>query len=176
VVKYIAFFRAINVSGLRIIKMEVLTRMLEKLGFKNVKTFIQSGNVIFEASDKNPKILTRKIENGLQKFLGYEVTLLLRTFKAVEDIVKLNPFKAIKPGPNVKMYVTFLSEKPAKKPVVPLVSPKKDIKVIRIVNKDVFSITRMQNGRFGFPNIFIEKEFALPATTRNWTTVTKVIK
>ena len=175
-VRYIAFFRAINVSGLRVIKMEDLIRMFELLGFKNVKTFIQSGNVIFDASDKNPKILNQKIEKGLQKFLGYEVTVLLRTFKAVENIVKLNPFKGIKPGPSIKMYVTFLSEKINKKPKLPLVSPRKDVKIIRIVNHDVFSLTRMQNGRFGFPNIFIEKELGIPATTRNWTTVSKIIR
>lgn len=175
-VRYIAFFRAINVSGLRIIKMEDLSRMFELLGFKNIQTFIQSGNVIFDASDKNPKILNQKIEKGLEKFLGYEVTVILRTFKAVENIVKLNPFKGIRPGPNIKMYVTFLSEKLNKKPELPLISAKKDVKVIRIINRDVFSLTRMQNGRFGFPNIFIEKELDISATTRNWTTVSKIIK
>lgn len=156
--------------------MEDLSRMFELLGFKNVKTFIQSGNVIFEASDKNPKILNKKIEKGLEQFLGYEVTVILRTFKAVENIVKQNPFKGIKAGPNIKMYATFLSEKLNSKPKLPLISPKKDVKIIRIIKSDVFSLTRMQNGRFGFPNIFIEKELGISATTRNWTTVSKIIK
>src|SRR5437867_1068021 len=156
--------------------MEELTRMFEQIGFKNVKTFIQSGNVIFEASDKNPKILTKKIEKGLQGYLGFEVTILLRTFKDVENIVRLNPFKGFKAGPNIKLYVSFLSEKPAIRLTLPLMSPKKDVKVIRVKNKDVFSVTRMIHGKFGFPNIFVEKEFGLPATTRNWTTVSKIIK
>src|SRR5438552_19199303 len=106
--KYIAFLRGINVSGQKLIKMEDLSRMFAEFGFHNVKTYIQSGNVIFETAEPNPDTLTEKIEQGLHESLGYEVTVILRTFLEVEDLVKRDPFKGTKADGNAKMYVTFL--------------------------------------------------------------------
>ena len=175
-VRYIAFLRGINVGGQKLIKMEKLGRAFTSFGLKNVRTYIQSGNVIFDAADKNPAVLTQKIEKKLHKLLGYNVNVLLRTFREVEDIVKRNPFKGIKPAADIKMYVTFLSKEPAVKLKIPLKSSKEGLEVSRIDNRDAFILSRMVKGRFGFPNNFLEKELGGPATTRNWTTVNKVIK
>lgn len=74
-ITYAAFLRGINVGGKKVIKMEDLSRILSSLGFKNVKTTIQSGNVIFETSETNSAVLTKKIEKKLQKSLRYEVSV-----------------------------------------------------------------------------------------------------
>jgi uncharacterized protein (DUF1697 family) len=172
--KYVAFLRGINVSGQKIIKMEALSRMFASMGFSGVKTYIQSGNVIFESSE-SAAYLTETIEKNLHVFLGYDVTVLLRTMSAIEEIVKQNPFKEAESNNITKLYVTFMSEELPIKVDFPIISPRNDVEIFQITNRNAFSISRQQNGKFGFPNIFIEKEFKILSTTRNWTTVCKVI-
>ena len=105
--KYVAFLRGINVSGQKIIKMENLREMFSSFGFKNVTTYIQSGNVLFETAKTNAQTLTKKIESGLQKALGYDVTVLVRTVDEMVEIVKRNPFKNIKADEEKLLYVTL---------------------------------------------------------------------
>jgi len=175
--KYIAFLRGINVSGQKIIKMENLREMFSSFGLKNVTTYIQSGNVLFETAKTNAQTLTKKIESGLQKAFGYDVTVILRTVDEVAEIVKLNPFKNIQPDADVGLYVTFIAEELNPKPKLPLFSKQKDVEIIGMNNCDAFCLALpVKNGRYGFPNVFIEKEFRVLATTRNWTTVRKVVE
>jgi uncharacterized protein (DUF1697 family) len=172
--RYVAFLRGINVSGQKIIKMEYLKEVFLSGGFVNVSTFIQSGNVVFEASESNPDKLTELIEDHLLKTFGYKIQVILRTFQELTKMVKSDPFKPFEAVENIKLYVTFLSAKPDKKFVLPMVSPKNDVEIFAANNLDFFCISRQQKGGFGFPNIFIEKEFRIPATTRNWNTICKI--
>ena len=179
---YIAFLRGINVGGKNIIKMDELKSIFESFRFKNVETYIQSGNVIFETSTTNKKTLTQKIEKGLNKELGYEVATFLRTKEEMRALVKYDPFKNIKASDKAKTYVTFLqqtsevlrSTSEVLRKRAPLFSPKKDVEVIGVRECDVFCLAHQVNGSFGFPNIFLEKELKMLATTRNWTTVCKM--
>ena len=90
---YVALLRGINVGGHKLIKMKELARIFTDNGLKNVRTYIASGNVIFESGSANKAALTRKIEKALQQTLGYEVTVVLRTLSEIESIVNRNPFK-----------------------------------------------------------------------------------
>ena len=91
--RYVAFLRGINVGGRGILKMKDLARMFVSAGCENVRTTIQSGNVIFEARAKNADTLHRKVEKRLRDHLGMEVKVLLRTVREVENLAKLDPFK-----------------------------------------------------------------------------------
>src|SRR5713226_331081 len=103
--RYVALLRGINVGGKKLIKMDDLRRVVESLGLRNVSTFIQSGNVLFEASAANRSALTTKIEKKLLKTFGHEVTVVLQTIDELKDILKRSPFKKIKPGADVMMFV-----------------------------------------------------------------------
>jgi len=174
--KYVALLRGINVGGKKLIKMEDLSRVFAGSGFKNVRTFIQSGNVIFDAAENNPDVLAKKIEKRLHKSLGQEVTVIVRTIAELEDILKRNPFKRIKPGTDVMMFVTFFSAEPNTRPKLPLISFPENLEVFAIRDRAAFILaSRKKHGWFGFPNNFIEKQLGVPATTRNWTTVRKII-
>jgi uncharacterized protein (DUF1697 family) len=172
--RYVAFLRGINVSGQKIIKMEYLKEVFQSGGFKNVSTFIQSGNVIFEASESNLFTLTDLVEAYLLKTVGYKIQVILRTFLELTEMVKSDPFKPYEAVENIKLYVTFLSVKPEKKIVLPMVSTKNDVEIFAVNELDFFCISKLQNGSYGFPNLFIEKEFRVPATTRNWNTICKI--
>jgi uncharacterized protein (DUF1697 family) len=172
---YVAWLRGINVGGHKLIAMKDLCGMFESAGFNRVKSFIQSGNVIFEAVDRNPRTIVTTIESTLGASLGYQVTVALRTTAEVEALVKRNPFKGLGDRDDVKLFVTFLAELPCPRPKLPLISPKKDIEVIQIRGRDVFSLSRRVRGRFGFSNSFLEKQLGVAATTRGWPTVTRIV-
>ena len=175
--KYIAFLRGVNVGGNNVIKMEALKKSFESMGFKNIKTFIQSGNVIFDSPSKNPAVITKKIEKELLEEYESNIKTMIRTFVEVENIVRLNPFKGIKPDKKIKLYICFLSTEPQRKTKLPLISEKEALEVFKIEKGDVFLISReIKNGRFGFPANFLEKELNVSATARQWNTVCKLIE
>ena len=171
---YIALLRGINVGGKNLIPMEKLKLLFKDLGFENIRTYIQSGNVLFESPEKKESVLIKKLESSLQKILDNEVAVFIRKREDFETIRSLNPFGKIDTAPDAKFYVSFLQEPLRRKPALPIVSPKKDVEIIEIKNREIFSLTAEINGRFGFPNNFVESEFDIPATTRNWNTVCKL--
>ena len=109
--RYVAFLRGINVGG-HTVKMDVLKKSFEALGFENVTTFIASGNVIFETGSKKADALETKIEKALEKDLGYEAATFLRTDAQVAKIAEYDPFdkEASKDGDT--RYVIFLRAAP----------------------------------------------------------------
>jgi uncharacterized protein (DUF1697 family) len=173
-IKYVAFLRGINVGGHKLVKMQDLSATFQELGHANVTTYIQSGNVVFESAESDMGQLTAGLQQALLELQGAPVAVMLRTVVQLQALVKKNPFQNLKPRDDEKLYVTFLAGKPNRKPKLPLSSAKKDVEVLEIRNLDVFSISRKQNGRFGFPNLLVEKELAVPATTRAWATVCKM--
>ena len=90
--RFIAFLRAINVGG-HTVKMDDLRQLFEALGFSGVETFIASGNVVFETTARNTKVLEGKIERRLREALGYEVATFIRTDAELADIANYTPFR-----------------------------------------------------------------------------------
>ncbi len=174
--RYVAFLRAINVAGQKLIKMQELARIFAAAGCKNIRTYIQSGNVIFDSKSTNSAALSKKIERTLQQVLGYEVTVMLRTLSEVEALVRRNPFKKIKTDEEVMLCVVFFSDQPKRTPILPLISIKENLELFEIKDGAAFVVSgRKQNGPSGFPNAFVEKELGVVGTTRNWNTVNKIV-
>ena len=109
--RYVAFLRGINVGG-HTVKMDVLKKSFEALGFENVTTFIASGNVIFETGSKKADALEAKIEKALEKDLGYEAATFLRTDSQVAKIAEYDPFAKEPSKEGDTRYVTFLRAAP----------------------------------------------------------------
>lgn len=173
--KYVALLRGINVGGHKLIKMADLREVFEQSGFKNVVTYIQSGNVIFEAKDSDTGKVVRKIEKAIHQSLGHEVTVILQTVDDLKDLIKVNPFKRVESEEDIGKVVTFMSAEP-KAPRLPFVIVKENSEILMIRNRAAFvACRRKPNGMFGFPNAFFEKEFGVAATTRNWSTVNKIL-
>ncbi|MBS1493951.1 MAG: DUF1697 domain-containing protein [Bacteroidetes bacterium] len=170
----IAFLRGINVSGHKIIKMVDLAKMFTGMKFKNVKTYIASGNVLFESNEKDASKLEAKIEKEILKTFGFEVIAFIRTKEELEKIVKLNPFAKIKIE-KPKFYVLFMKEKFTKLKL-PFLSEKYAVEVIAALDNNFFCVARPDIvGSGGGANLFIEKEHKIPATTRNWNTILKIM-
>jgi uncharacterized protein (DUF1697 family) len=175
-IRHVAFLRGINVAGQKLIKMEELARIFASMGLRNVRTYIQCGNVIFDHASGNSVRLRKKIERTLQDVLGYEVPVILRPLADIEAIVERNPFRKIKADDDVMLCVVFLSAEPPSKPKLPLISATEKLEVFEVRDRAAFIVARRKkSGWFGFPNNFVEKELGVLATTRQVTTVRKIV-
>jgi len=110
-IRYVALLRGINVGGNKKVGMVDFRQMLEELGFTNVKTLLNSGNVVFDSPATNAKLLTKEIAEAFIKTFGFESKIMLRTLSEIVALIKLDPFKEIKVTEELRLYVTFLAEK-----------------------------------------------------------------
>ena len=174
-IRYVAFLRGINVGGHKVIKMTDLARLFESFGFEHVKTYIASGNVLFDTAEANADAVARGVEEGLRAALGYDVLVILRTIAEIEGIIKMDPFKDVAPTEHVRLYVTFLSEEPRSTLKLPYESSAGEFQILQRKGRDIFSAVSLSGMSRSVDGMtFVEKEFGSVSTTRNWNTVRKI--
>jgi uncharacterized protein (DUF1697 family) len=174
--KYVAFLRGINVSGQKLIKMEALRKAFTETGFADVKTYIQSGNVIFESDVTDTKKLNLLLEGLIEKSFGFRTDVILRTHSDIESILNSLQISREKLSEERKYYITFLKEAYSEPFTIPLFSKNKDVEVIYHNRMEFVSISTLYKGQYGFPNAYIEKLTGIPATTRNPLTLGKILE
>ena len=175
-VKYVAFIRAINVAGHASVKMSDARDAFVAAGGRNVRSYIQSGNVLFECSAREMASMIRAVKKRLTDTRAGEPDILCRSEQKLEEIVRRAPFTARDTGPAVKLYVAFLARSPRVKPRLPVSLPKEELEAVGMTDREVFIVSRRKkSGFFGFPNNFIEDALGVPATTRNWSTITRIL-
>ena len=172
--RYAAFLRGINVSGQKIIKMELLRELFNVPGFKNVITYIQSGNVVFDAKEADGETIRQKVEKLLHKGLGYEVTALTRSIDEIKAIIDQNPVPHYIDDSKRRLYVTFLAGLPEPEKIAGLQEYLLEGEEVVVQGKEAYFLTPAY-GNTKLSNTFIEKKLGLSATTRNWATVNKII-
>ena len=168
---HISILRGINVSGQKKIKMADLKALYEQLGFKNVQTYIQSGNVVFERDETNPKKLEQLIFDGIKKQYGFEVPNLILSPTEVEDALNKNPFKDID-----KMYFTFLADIPTKENIEKLYTYNFEEEYYELIGKVVYFHCPNGAGRAKMSNNFFESKLKVMATSRNLNTTKKLLE
>jgi uncharacterized protein (DUF1697 family) len=174
--RYVAFLRGINVGGKNIIKMEALKKSFESAGFTNVKTFIQCGNVLFDSTSSSTPALTKKIEKKLREDYGSDIKTMIRSMDEIEEMQKQSPFCGREGDKSVKLYVCFLYENIPAGKKLPSVSEKDAVEIVRVGKKEIYFLSfPTKNGRYGFPNNFIENEFKTFSTVRNWNTIKRLL-
>lgn len=174
--RYIAFLRGINVSGQKIIKMEYLRELFEGMGFRGAKTFIQSGNVVFETTAKDIPALRRKIEQSLEKSLGYAVPVILRSREALEAIVRNNPFPANTGNGSTKTYVTFMADIPEAALQQAFMTYASELEKYHIHAGELYAHCRKDtDAKLLFSNNFVEKKLKITGTTRDMNMLQKLL-
>jgi uncharacterized protein (DUF1697 family) len=106
---YVALLRGINLSGHKIVKMDQLRKAFEELGFEDVKTYIQSGNVVFKAPGQAPANLAKRIEEKVLRQFGFPVPVVVKTADEIAEVVRNNPLVKEKGIDISRLHVTFLS-------------------------------------------------------------------
>lgn len=168
--KFTALLRGINVSGQKQIKMAELKSLFEDLGFKDVETYIQSGNVIFSSKEKSIEKIEEKISSSLKKKFGFEAETIVVTSEEIESVLDKNPFLKRKTDFE-KLYVTFLSEIPNEEYLIKLEASDYSPEQFIIVGKIIYLSLPNGYGRTKLNNNFFEKKLNVSATTRNLKTV-----
>jgi len=171
--KYISLLRGINVSGKNIIKMDVLKSLFENIGAQNVKTYIQSGNVVFEHLEADSKILAKKIAGQIYFDFGMEIPVLVLSKQKLEQVVTNNPFTKDKTKDPTFFHVTFLDDKPIAGDKETILANKSAVEEIVFSDEAVYLYCPEGYGRTKLNNNFLENKLKVQATTRNWkTTIT----
>ncbi len=173
---YVALLRGINVGGNKKVPMADLKKLLEKTGYKNVKTLLASGNVVFDSDEKSIAKLRQSLESLIARKFGFPVPVILRTRDDLKKIDASAPFKGIAVTPETRLYVTFLGNPHKSALNGPYKDPKFEFRITRVTSGEVFSVL-IVNGDRGTVDAmgFIEKEFGKDVTTRNWNTVQKLL-
>lgn len=168
----IGILRGINVGGKRKILMADLKSMCEKLGLENVTTYIQSGNLVFN-SDLSNSELENNLEKAIAEKFGFDVPVIVRTGKELENSINNNPFFA-KNADIKQLHLTFLKEKPNKENLEKTLTFNYEPDKFKIEDKDVFLFCTGKYHESKLTNNFFEKQLKVGATTRNWQTVLKL--
>jgi uncharacterized protein (DUF1697 family) len=172
---FIALLRGINVSGHNPIKMAGLRSLLEEAGWMHVQTYLQSGNIVIGSLEKLvPDTISMRISALIKKRFYLEVPVLVLRAGEIYGILKENPFLG-KPGISAdRLFVTFLFEQPE----IGLSEQLSELNFhpdeFKIVEKRIYLHCPISYGNSKLSNTMFEKKLKIPATTRNWKTVSQL--
>lgn len=173
---YIALLRGINVSGHKIIRMADLKKAFEDMGFSDVKTYIQSGNIIFKAKSTLADDLERKIEKMIQDVFLFDVTAIVKEHSDLVTILKQNPFPEKDLKNNEKLFFTLLSHTPEKQNLETLLATDGGADELMIIDQTIYVICRAGYSETIYTTNFLEKILKVKATSRNIATIKKLIE
>lgn len=173
--KYIALLRGINVGGKNKIKMVELKNMFESLNYKNVRTYIQSGNVIFDYDITDTIKLANSIENKINEMFGLLVKIIIRTDEEFRNIVKNNPFVNESNIELDKLHVIFMLDKLETDAELLLSIKKEENEKYLINSREIYLYCPNGYGKTKLNNAMFEKKLNTVSTTRNWKTINNII-
>ena len=168
---YVALIRGINVGGI-VLKMEDLKRMLEYIGFSNVRTYIQSGNALFESGGSNKRKMEAEIAQEIKNKIDRDIVVIVKTAQEILRIAESHPLAHL--GDPENLYVTVLSHDPAASDVEALMETMNEVDMHEVANRAVYTHYGKGYGTSKRSNNFIEKILKVSATTRNWATMRKL--
>ena len=171
---YIALFRGINVGGKNSLPMKELTGILEELGCQNVKTYIQSGNVVFQINEKNSSGLSDRLSAEINKLRGFAPSVLLLSLMELEKIVANNPFPEARNDPQV-LHVGFLAAAPKRPDLGKLESLRLKNERFQLINSAFYLHAPDGIGRSKLA-ANTERLLGVSMTDRNWRTVGKILE
>jgi uncharacterized protein (DUF1697 family) len=155
--------------------MDVLRQQFESLGFSQVQTYIQSGNVVFATTATGPAQLEQTIERQLGQALDFEVSTLIRTPSEMVEIAAYQPFPEAKFTDKSTLYISFLKEEPRPDRLEKLDDFNSDIDQFHVHGRQVYWLMHKRQGQSKFTNSKMEKVLGVPATRRNSSTVRKIV-
>jgi len=174
--RHLALLRGINVSGHNMIKMEDLKNLLEGMGFVNVRTYIQTGNVFVDSDEELGPTVGFKIKQEIFKAWGYDVPIIVITRDDLDACLKNTPYLKEKEVDTKKLYFTFISKELNENAIHDLkMSQVKPDEAVIDKNR-IYIKYAVGAGKTRFDQKYIEKKLNVTATMRNLNTVTKLLE
>lgn len=172
---YIALLRGINVSGQKLIKMDDLKKSFVKIGLGNVRTYLQSGNVVFSTEKHDPNQIAEEISSQLEKDYGFRVSVLVLTYETLKNIIENNPYLNYTGKDKKFSHVTFFANKPEKLNESFFQEKKQAGEEICFGDQVAYVYCPNGYGKTKLSNSFLELNLKVSATTRNWKTCNELI-
>ena len=171
---YISILRGINVGGHKLIKMAALTKLYEDLGFTKVKTYIQSGNIVFQAKQTDVSKIELVISKKITEVFSFEVPVIVMKIKEINTIFKNNPFIIKKKYDINFLHVTFFSQQPKQVDIDKISGDFGNDEFI-FAEKAVYLYCPDGYSKSKLTNSFFENKLKVTATTRNWKTTVELV-
>jgi uncharacterized protein (DUF1697 family) len=167
---YISMLRGINVGGQKKITMEALRDLYAALELGNVRSYVQSGNIVFDSIEPEAVTLAGRIEAHIERSFGFAVLVFVRGVPDFQRVLAANPFLKANADPG-KLHVTFLYSPPSQAALSSLSRPAAGDDQFSTGEQAVYLFCPNGYGKTRFSNDFFERKLNVPATTRNWNTV-----
>jgi uncharacterized protein (DUF1697 family) len=170
---FIALLRSVNVAGHGRLSMVELRQSFVTLGFTDVSTYIQTGNVIFRSPSKKPGALTADIVGQLEADFGSAPAVILRTAAELARVAATSPYPARGADPS-RHHVTFLAEVPDTERLAAFEPPPSGRDELAVVGREVYVHTPDGYANSKLTGTMLERRLGVVSTTRNWNTVTRL--
>jgi len=174
-VRYLALLRGINVGGKNIIKMTDLKAIFEAMGFSNVITYIQSGNILFQSDEKNKALLTTRIEKGLSKQFDFQARVVVISHKELAAIVRDAPDGFGKDDKKFRYDVISLKEPLTPKEAMKSVSVREGVDTAHACKQALYFSRLISRASQSYLSKIIGMPVYQNMTIRNWNTTTKLL-
>jgi uncharacterized protein (DUF1697 family) len=171
---HVALLRAINVGGRNLVGMTELRALVEKLGFEDGRTLLQSGNLVFAGDGRPTAELEALLEGATKKRFGVETDYFVRTAAEWDAVVAGNPFPAEAKRDPAHLLVLFMKDAPTRAAVSALEAAIVGREVVRARGKHLYMVYPDGVGRSKLTNVLVEKKLGTRGTGRNWNTVLKL--
>jgi uncharacterized protein (DUF1697 family) len=172
---FVSMLRGVNVGGTSRIKMRALQEVYESLGLRDVRTLLQSGNVVFRSSLRDRSQLAKRIQQEIERQLELKIEVLLRTKEEIEAIVERSP--VLSPRADMsKLLVMFLAAVPPAQAQARLVKSHNGPEMLELRGPEVYLYYPNGVGRSKLSGAVIENRLETSGTARNWNTLTKLLE
>ncbi len=171
--RYVALLRSVNIGGYGRIPMNELRSSFEKLGYADVTTYIQTGNVLFSTTSKSEPKIVDTIEERLDEDFGESPAVILRSVPELLRVGKASPFARSGANP-ARHHVTFLATPPGKAALAAFDPPASGQDELVVDGREVYVHTPNGYAETKYTGTFLERRLGVVSTTRNWNTVTKL--
>lgn len=172
---YVALLRGINVGGKHKMPMKDLVEIFAAAKCKDVRTYIQSGNVVFTSSDSLAKGLCPALEKKIEERFGFTAPVVLRSHDQLVRVVRGNPF--LKAGkPEVTLHVSFLADAPSLEAISKLDPARSPSDEFRVVGSEIYLYFPNGAGNSKLTSAYFDSRLATTGTARNWATVLKLLE
>ncbi|TLP82704.1 DUF1697 domain-containing protein [Maribacter sp. ACAM166] len=172
---YVAFLRGINVAGKKKVSMESLKALCDNLGLKEVRTYIQSGNILFKNEQLQTDSLAGLLADAIQKKYGFQVPVLVKTVSQVKKILDYNPFDNEEDLVANKIYFVLLNEVPTDELLTKFKADTFENEEYFVAENCMYLKCNLGYGKAKLNNNLIERKLKVSATTRNFRTISKLV-
>ncbi len=171
---YIALFRGINVGGHNRLPMKELRSLMQDLGYHNVESYIQTGNVVFQTEENNIPKLSGDITAAVKKNDGFEPYVLVLTLEELKEAIESNPFPEAESNPK-SLHLNFLISEPSDPDLESLKNYKKESERFKLIDKVFYLHAPDGIGRSKLAGK-TERLVGVSMTGRNWRTVQRIME